>query len=299
MPPAGPPWYSGPGMFDPADPLISASYAGWWQRGMTVLKAGWRPLLVLQLIAVVAGIMLEAPARVYQALQVAGTAPALSQPGQLRFDALGELFAGIGVVTAAALVVAMVGLVATLAGIRTVVLVATGGQPGVGTQLRASLRRVPPMLGWSVLGLLATVLAACACLLPAFYVGGVLLVLPAVVLFERGNAIERCFRLFHADLGAALARVATMAALLVGSAIAIVVTESIISAAVEPPLVPGASVAVAPTIVATLLGFVVELVLSTLVSVVVTVLIVTTYADLRARHEPLTTGTLVGELNAP
>ncbi|HEX8628415.1 MAG TPA: hypothetical protein VF755_09625, partial [Catenuloplanes sp.] len=75
-PPYGvPQWYPGPGMFDPGDPLISPDYAGWWARSMTILRAGWRPLLLLQLVTAAFSLISEAPAEVFRALQRADARP--------------------------------------------------------------------------------------------------------------------------------------------------------------------------------------------------------------------------------
>src|SRR5690349_19301995 len=39
--------------FDPADPLISNDYNGWWRRSFGLVKAAWRPMAIIQAIIAV------------------------------------------------------------------------------------------------------------------------------------------------------------------------------------------------------------------------------------------------------
>ncbi|HEX8628232.1 MAG TPA: hypothetical protein VF755_08685, partial [Catenuloplanes sp.] len=194
---------------------------------------------------------------------------------------------------------AVVTLLTTLASIRTAVLVATGGRPQPGAELRAGARRLLPMLGWALLGGLLTIAALLACILPIFYVVAVLTVLPAVVLFERGSGIGRCFQLVHAAGRPAFARLATIMGVLLVGVLVRLVAELIIGFG-GPGTGWGGTTQADSTIVATaLLRYTVEVVVTAVVTLVMTVLAVTTYADLRARHEPLTTGILTQELQVP
>jgi hypothetical protein len=291
-PPPG--WPPGYGRFDPADPLISADYAGWWQRSTAIIKAGWRPLLVLQLIGVGIAFVLQAPAQIFQDLRVADLQLSGARP-----DA-GWLAGVFGPVLVAALLAGLVSILVNLASVRMVVAVATGGVPSSGHALRGAVRRLLPMVGWSLVAALIGLVAVLACFLPVFYVAAVFVVLPAVVVFERGGAIARCFRLFHVDLGASVARVATVAGIAVGAVVVGFVVQVLIQVAFTGGALadPGVTPGTASTIASGMLGLLLQSALTAGLGVVLTPLIVAAYADLRARHEPLTTGTLVQELDA-
>jgi hypothetical protein len=287
--PGGPGWY---GRFDPADPLISDDYAGWWRRSTAVIKAGWKQLAILQLIAVAPMLVLLGPAQIFADLQQRAADRNAAQ------DALGSagvILVGVVVLLGAGIVAGLIYAVGQLATARTVVAVATGGRIGVGEALRSVLHRLPALVGWYLLAGLICVGALLACVLPVFYVAAVFTILPAVVLFERGNAISRCFALFHTDLGAAVGRVATI--------IGVSIAGAIVFGALSTPITlatTGASAFTAsadPSVAAVVLGGLLTSVLDgvyyVLSGVVLTPLIVATYADLRARHEPFSTAYLM------
>lgn len=279
---------------DPSDPLISADYAGWWQRNQNLFRAYWRQLALLQGIGAVAALVLRIPATLVQAIQTR----ALRDAGQL--DSAGIRHAlvkalpalTIGTVSSilAGLLLGLVGL----AGVRLIVAGVTGGQPSIQDALRGVLGRLLPLFGWSLLSGLILLLGFCACFLPALYFAAVFTVLPAVVLFERGGVIVRCFKLFHGDFGASIARVATVigiaiaATLFTGSVGTIVNTVAQASPAGTDGLVSG-----------TLVGTVFQVAVSAACGILLTPLVLTTYADQRARLEPLHTGILAHELDQP
>ena len=147
------------------------------------------------------------------------------------------------------------------------------------------MQRLPAMIGWSVPALLLAVAAFVLCFLPLLYVGAVLLVLPVVVLVERGNAISRCFRLFHADLGAAVSRVATIAGLTVAGVVVVNLITTIILVA------SGSSLEDRPA-PATVAEVVLQGVCTVAIGLVTTPMLVTAYADMRARREPFTSADL-------
>jgi hypothetical protein len=109
--------------------------------------------------------------------------------------------------------------------------------------------------------------------------------LPVVVLLERGNAIDRVFRLFHADFGASLGRIATM----FGLQLAISIVGSQISSLIATPISSSGSATTAVVIVSQAISGVFSLAST----VVFAPMLLTAYADMRARREPFSTAYLV------
>ncbi|HEV7897085.1 MAG TPA: hypothetical protein VGP31_04490 [Planosporangium sp.] len=290
VPPLGP--VPPPNPFaDPSDPLISPDYAGWWRRNVALLRAYWRPLLVLQLIAAAVALVLRVPTAIAEALGSRELQTGARLSGTEALHALGNALPWLGVGAVGAMLSGVAFAVAILAGMRLIVVAVTGGQPDVGAALRGALRRLFPLVGWGLLAWLIVLAGICACFLPGLYFVAVFTVLPAVVLFERGGVIARCFKLFHADLGASLARVATI----IGIAVAAALITSVVGGIVN--VIAGTSAgSTGPLVGATLVTAVLGVVVNVALGVVLTPLILTTYADERARREPVHTGVLAHEL---
>lgn len=277
--------------FDPADPLISDHYAGWWRRSFALLRAGWRPMATLQLLLAVPVLAILIPTEIAYDRQERALQSSLD-PGQTA-DIGAALRPGLTLL-AGTLPVGVILALGVLAVVHLATVIATGGSPRVGDALRAALRRMPAMLGWSVVAVGIGIVAFLLCVLPSIYVGAVLTVLPVVVHLERGNAVSRCFRLFHADLGASIARVATIGGLAIAfSAVGLVLTLIAAlavhgSAAFDPsvPVSTGSSIALG------VVNGVLETLSYLLSGVVLTPLLVTAYADMRARREPFNTAYL-------
>jgi hypothetical protein len=286
VPPQAPPW--GPPGGYPQDPLISPDYSGWWQRGLTVAKLAWRQIVVLQAIVGVLTFTVQTAAASWQsfALRDIDRASAAGEDPDL-----GALFAGTGLVLLASVVVTLVGMVATLAAVRIVIEAATGAQPDLGAALSGAVRRLFPLLGWGILTGLLVVLGLCACIVPGLYFAAVLLVLAPVVALERGNAIGRCFKLFHGDFGASLARTATIFGIVVGASVVGGIVGAIASVA-APPETASTGALIAAAAVSSAFGVVV----GGAVRVLVDPLTVAAYADMRARIEPLSSAVLVQEV---
>src|SRR5439155_25638188 len=116
-------------------------------------------------------------------------------------------------------------------------------------------------------------------------------VLPPVGASARGAVRAACFKLFHGDLGASLARVATIAAIGIGGGLVAALIAGILLAA-------GLSSHSSATVfIAATVSSVIALGVQAVLGVLLGPLQVLTYADMRARLEPTTTGTLVGDLN--
>jgi hypothetical protein len=286
VPPQAPPWGSPSGY--PEDPLISPDYSGWWRRGVAITKLAWRQLLLLQAVVGVLTFTVETVATAWQSFALRDIDRAATAG---RDPDLGLIFAGTGLVLVAALVVALVTMVATLAAVRIVVEAATGAQPDLGAALGSAVRRLFPLLGWGILSALLIVVGLCACIVPGLYLAAVLLVLTPVVALERGNAIGRCFKLFHGDFGASMARTATIFGIVVGVSLVAGVI-GVIASLVAPPETASTGALIASAAVSSAFS----VVIGGAMRILVDPLTVAAYADMRARVEPLSTATLVQEL---
>jgi glutathione S-transferase len=129
--------------FYPADPLVSADFAGWWQRGFAVVRRGWRQLALVQLIAAVPALALLVPSQLAVDLATRDTAGAAAE-GRLE---LGGFLAASGLSILTLLAAGLIYSIGTLASVRVVVTVATGGEARVGRALRSVLPRVPALTG--------------------------------------------------------------------------------------------------------------------------------------------------------
>jgi hypothetical protein len=273
------------------DALISPDYSGWWRRGLMIVKAGWRQLLLLQLIVAIVTFALRASTSVALRARPATTADPFDPFGGPN---LGGLLTITGVVTVGPLIAAFVSTLTTLASLRLSLAIAAGHPPRIGDALRFAARRAFPLIGWGLLAGLIILAGVCACVLPAFYLAAVFVTLPAVVAFERGNAIGRCFQLFHRSFGAATARTATILVITIAGAVVGWAIAVSINSALTPAGATGTRTAGTASLLAlSLIGLAVSTVLSAGLRVLVDPLILTTYADLRARVEPFSTAALV------
>jgi hypothetical protein len=280
----GPPGY-GP-RFDPSDPLVSNDYSGWWQRVIEVIRRGWRTLLLIQLVSQVPMVLLLVPVWVWSYGFVSDLVAQAEGGVEPDFRAASP---GFLVLLATVLVAVLVYTAAQLATARAVVAIATGRPASVGAELAAGARRLPAYVGWLLLTLPIVLVAFCFCVLPIFYVGAVLMLLQAVVMFERGNAIARCFQLFHHDIGAAAGRIATAW----GISLAIGMILSFASFFFQA--IGAAGPAATPNLVGGVVSVFLNLILSLATVVLVQPMLVLAYADLRARREGLTAGQLTAE----
>ena len=279
VPPGPGPWpaygdpsaYPGPAYGQPAaffaapdDPLVSADFAGWWRRSFALLSALWPALLQVQLIWAIPYVVLTA-----------ATALAVSDAAAADND-----YASVLLELPFTVVGGFVAVLAQVAGLSVVVQHATGRPVRTGPALRDGLSRFFPLLGWQILAGFVIVMGVILCLLPGIYAAVVLSILPVIVLLERGEGVGRAFELVHRNFGAAAGRLGTMA----GLYLAIGLAEF------------GAAYALVPLdetgIAVNLVDAVLSAAFSVVVGVVLTPFMLTTYADLRARHERFSTATL-------
>ncbi|MEV6928642.1 hypothetical protein AB0M46_29700 [Dactylosporangium sp. NPDC051485] len=286
----------------PYDPMVSPDYAGWWRRSTQIFKAGWKPLVLVQLVGLVAGLAVAIPEAIwaYGALNDFITDfNANQRSGTIDMSGM---WSGMLRALGLALLAIMVQAVVAVAVNHVVVSVAAGVPVRLGAALGLAGRRFLPLIGWQFLAGLIIGVGICACLLPALYFWAVFMILPAVVAFERGgSAISRCFQLFHRDFGSSLARVATIAGIAILSGVVAYVIGTIVEvasgSATQPTTVgdDGAPVFATVSISVAVARQVLTLLFSTATRTFTDVLVVTAYADMRGRYEPLDTATLARE----
>jgi hypothetical protein len=285
------------------DPLISPDYSGWWQRGMAVVKAGWPHLASLQAIGIVVALLVQVPFVVY----VTVWGPALEEradspdAGAETIIDLGPVSVALGLALLGLLLSVLVSAAITVATMHLGVSIASGSTRSVGASARHALRRALPMVGWQFAAALIVLVGLCLCLLPALYPVAVFTILPAVVAFERTNAIGRCFRLFHRSFGVAAGRIATILGISIVVAVVAAVLGGVIERAAGGPgsfgtPIDAATVSTGVQIAAAIASTAVSVVSGAAVAVLTGPLTLLTYADLRARVEPLSTSVLVSEL---
>ncbi|MBG0569204.1 hypothetical protein I4J89_48155 [Actinoplanes sp. NEAU-A11] len=254
---------------------MSPTFGGWWSRAFALFSAAWRPMAMVQLIWAFPLVLLGV---------VINLAPAETETST-NVEFTGDVLAVLLTILGAFLVATLLSLVTQLATIQILVQRATGQPVSVGGALMTGLRRAPAMLGWGFLAGLLIVVGLVLCVLPGLYMALVMLVLPVIVLLERGNGIGRAFKLFHADFGAAIGRVATI----VGIMLAFGLVETVLSSYLVTPSNlsdDGVDVGLALT------AAVISAAFSIISSIVVSPLLLTAYADMRARHEPFSTAYL-------
>jgi hypothetical protein len=262
----------------PADPLVSPTYEGWWRRSFSLAARIWKPALTLQAILFVPLLALVVPAGVVMAEeQEKFQKAAAEQPGEV--GPLFDFMTAVLGVSGLSFVAALVTVLTTAITVQLVVLTATGRAAGLRAAAGLALRRAHALIGWQIAGALLTGLGLLACGLPGVYVMAAILVLPVVVTLERGAGIGRCFALFHASFGTAVSRIATI----VGLQIALSVVLGIIGIAVQ--IAVGGSAGIVASTVVSALHYLPA-------GVFVPPLLVTAYADMRARREPFSTAYL-------
>jgi hypothetical protein len=276
MPP--PPGFALPPQYyaGPDDPLVSNDMSGWWDRSLRLLRTAWRPLLVVHLISVPAFEILSAWA------QFTAVDDITRDPDHVTGAEARAVLLRLGL---AIVVGALLSVVVGLSAQRILVQVATGRPASIGAALLDGLRRTPALIGWGFPVALMVLGGLLFCILPGLYLGAVFTVLPAIVLLERGNAISRSFQLVHADIGAALGRIVVY----YGVSFLFVTVESLLSRAVA-----AFGTSLAGTVVSTAVG----IVFSLAAAVAISPMVLTAYADMRARREPFSTAYLAASASS-
>jgi hypothetical protein len=276
-----------PAQYADPEPLISPDFNGWWTRGMAIVKAGWRPIVLVQSLGALVSFGMTAGVALFSLFHPPLSPAEDATPNQV----LGIVLPWIGMALAGVALAGLVSLLVTLTTAHLSIQVAAGGRGEVGPALGAAGRRLFPLLGWGLVSGLITVAGACACILPAFYFMAVFTVLAPVVLIERGAAVNRCFRLFHGNLGASVARVAMIFVLNIGASVVGSAVSTGISRGID-----GVTGRMSLQVVALLVATFFQTVIGAGAGVLVGPLTVLTYADERARIEPVRSADLINEV---
>ncbi|MBW0105726.1 hypothetical protein [Pseudonocardia sp. KRD291] len=177
----GPPGYPPPGYqggsLDPDDPLVATSFSQWFSKSFGVLGRSWKALLLIQVgayaVPVVLGLLVAL-------LAVVGTPPIL--------------LVVLGFIVLVVFVAAL--LIAQGASYYFVTQEAAGAPVPVGDAVRFGASRALPLLGWGILAAILIFIGFILLVIPGIYLGVVLSVVAAVVMYER-DGIGRCFSLVN------------------------------------------------------------------------------------------------------
>jgi hypothetical protein len=273
------------------DPLVSPDFAGWWSRGVSIARRGWKPLATLQAAALLLALVAQAPVAAYAALASERMNRALTASDPSAPLDLTPLLTVLGLGLVGAMLAIIVTAIVTIATVHIGVSVATGAAVRISDALRLAARRVFPLLGWQLLAIPIYLVAVCVCFFPVFYIAAVFVVLPVVVAIERTNAISRCFSLFHGDVGLAIGRIATILGLTIGVAVVGGLIGTAVDAAVRAA-VPGEGGVIAGSVCSTLLAATI----GGAMAILIAPLTLTAYAGMRARQAPLNAMVIAHEL---
>ena len=287
-----PPWSMPfPVPVDPNDPLVTPPGAGvgaWWARVLATLRGTWRQLLPVVLLCVgVPTALFNGLTQVLIASAVSTPVSPDTPPEEVFGDLLADLAPALGVALLGSIVLAVFTALAWGAAAWMIARWAAAQPVALGPALGYGLRRLPRVLGWSLVVTLIVLVGFCLCVLPGIYFAFALCVALSVAVFERANPVSRSFALTHRRFGLALGRILIVAAVFIGPTIVVGVFEEILLTAIGTAAagsVGGFLVSAVFTLVAAPLYLV--LYVGTLV----------TYAELRAWEAPLTSAALAGEL---
>jgi hypothetical protein len=272
-----------------ADPLISPDYSGWWSRGLTIVRQGWRQLAVLQALGAAFSLVIQVPFLVYVARSGGSFSQSFAVTPTGQAPDLGPFFALVGAEFVLIILGVIVTSIITLASVYIGVSIALGAPAQVSTALNLGARRVLPLIGWQLVAIPIYLVALCACILPVFYVAAVFTVLAAVVAIDRYNPIGRCFTLFNRNLGVSIPRVLTIFGLILVGVLINAVIDAFVRG-VGQTAVAGVQTTVEASIISAVIGMIV----SAAIAIVTAPLTLTAYADMRARVEAVNT-TLIAQ----
>ena len=158
---------------DPNDPLVTPPGAGvgaWWARVLATLRGTWRQLLPVVLLCV------GVPTALFNGLTQVLIASAVStpvSPDTPPEEVFGDLFAdlapALGVALLGSIVLAVFTALAWGAAAWMIARWAAAQPVALGPALGYGLRRLPRVLGWSLVVTLIVLVGFCLCVLPGIY----------------------------------------------------------------------------------------------------------------------------------
>ncbi|WP_028936830.1 hypothetical protein [Pseudonocardia spinosispora] len=280
------------------DPLMPSDFSGWFQRSIAIVRQHFTQLAIVQFLPVIAnavylvmlgnlavdqftGAMAVAQANAAAARSGAFD-PAAVQPGA---DQLATLSPGFLVTYAA---IFLFGVAAAAVSYCVIIRNASGRRTSAVDALPVAMKRYPPLLGWTLLGVVLTYLGMILLIAPGVYLLVALLVpLAGVVVVERAG-IGRCFVLTRGRFWATAGRVAIMMLVVWGYGVVVALIAGLIGV--------GLGMTVGVTVAVTA-GAIIASLLSLPAFVYIAATMVVTYAELRAHDTPgVTTSTLAAEL---
>lgn len=262
----------------PDDPLVARHFSDWTGKIVDVVARSWRPLIVVQLI-------LAVPVAVLTALfdqSVGADASSLQLSDITNQNAVTIDHPGTAAAAGVALVVVWLGFgaVTSLASMWVAVRNAAARPAPLPSAFRFGAARAARLIGWEIVVAILVAVGLLALIVPGIYLAVVLLpTVLGVVAFERGG-ISRCFALARGQFLPLLGRCCV--ALLVATAY-----SEVVLAILKVVYGDGGSVWARQ-----LTSSVLELPLD----ITLMAFLLVTYAELRGRHEPLTTQRLGVEL---
>src|SRR6266508_2332879 len=148
-----------------ADTLVSPTYGGWWLRGLAIVQAGWKQLVLIQLIAAAVAFATRAAAAVV-VVNRANDVPTIDPENPFAGPSFGSAFGGLGLIFTGLVLSALVTILATLANLRLGLTIAGGGRPQLGDMFRFAAMRTLPVIGWGLLAGLIITAGVWACVVP-------------------------------------------------------------------------------------------------------------------------------------
>jgi hypothetical protein len=289
-PPWSPPF---PVPADPNDPLVTPPGAGvgaWWARLLATLRGTWRQLLPLALLCV------GVPTALFNGLTqvlIASAMPASevtpdTPPGEAFAALFEDLAPALGFALIGSIVLTVFTALAWGAGAWVIARWAAAQPVALGAALAYGLRRLPRVLGWSLVLTLMVLVGFCLCVLPGFYFAFALCVALCVAVFERANPVSRSFALTHRRFGLALGRILIVAVIFFAPTIMLAIFENALLTQIGPAAAGSVG------------GFLVSAVFTLAAAPLYPVLYVgtlVTYAELRAWEAPLTSASLAASLD--
>lgn len=303
QPPAGgysvPPQYAAvpaAGGFGSADPLVlpmGSPFGAWFAKVQEIAKRSWKSALIISALGIAAP---HALVTLVSALAGWGAGFSVTSVGSLAAE-IGSLFLGLLVTLVFAIAACYVAAAGWAAGTWALVQEAqTGQSANIPAAFQYGLKRATALFPWTVLAAVAYTIGTACLVVPGIYVAFGFSMFGFVAIFERGvNPVSRSFSLTHnsATIGPTLGKIGIVFAAYFVYTLIVGLIFSAIALAIGLAFGFNGSFGYR-------IGWGVVETIGTLLSApaiaVLLIGLLPTYAELRARETPLTTGQLQQEL---